>query len=75
MMFAKWDKDLYKSQDHLLNPIVCYRCNCVTTMFVWVYDAQRGKKALVPYANSKGRDDRAHPCSLIWTFSVRRHIL
>ena len=24
--------------------------------------------------NSKGLDESAHPCSLSWTFSVRRHI-
>ena len=34
-----------------------------------------GKKALTPFANSVGPDERAHPCSLIWTFSVRGHIL
>ena len=27
------------------------------------------------YANSQGPDERAHSCGLIWTFSVRRHIL
>ena len=36
------------------------------------YDAQRTKKALMPYANSAGPDERVNPCSLIWTFSVRR---
>ena len=39
------------------------------------YGAQRGKKALMPCANSEGPTVRAHPCSLIWTFPVRRHIL
>ena len=39
------------------------------------YDAQDGKKALMPYANSEDPDKFAHPCSLIWTFSVCRHIL
>ena len=34
-----------------------------------------GKKALMPYANSEGPNEHAHPCSLIWTFSVRRRIL
>ena len=29
----------------------------------------------MPYAKTEGPDDRAHPCSLIWTFSVRRRIL
>ena len=29
------------------------------------------EKALMPYANSKGPDERVHPCSLIRTFSVR----
>ena len=33
------------------------------------------KKALMPYANSKCPDERAHLCSLIWTFAFRRHIL
>ena len=37
-------------------------------------DAQRGKKALIPFTNSQCLDERAHPCSLIWTFSVCRHI-
>ena len=39
------------------------------------YDAQHGKKALMPYANSEGPDEHVHPYSLIWTFSVLRHIL
>ena len=39
------------------------------------YDAQHEKKALIPYANSKRPDERAHLCSPIWIFSVRRHIL
>ena len=25
------------------------------------YDAQHGKKALMPYANNEGQDERAHP--------------
>ena len=29
----------------------------------------------MPYANSEGPDGRAHPCSLLWTFSVPRYIL
>ena len=28
------------------------------------------EKALQPYANTEGPEDRAHPCSPIWTFSV-----
>ena len=27
------------------------------------------------YANSDGKDQHSHPYSLIWTFSVRRHII
>ena len=38
-------------------------------------DAQCTKKALMPYANSKGSDVRAHPCCLIRTVSVHGHIL
>ena len=37
--------------------------------------SQRGKRALMSYANSLGPGEHAHPCSLIWTFSVCRHIL
>ena len=33
------------------------------------------KKACMLYANSECPDVRAHPCSLIWMFSVRRHVL
>ena len=40
-----------------------------------LYDAQRGKKALIPHANSEGPHERAHPCFLIWTLSLRRYIL
>ena len=40
-----------------------------------IYDAQHGKMALMPHANSEGPDERAHPCSLIWLFFFRRHIL
>ena len=38
-------------------------------------DAQRGKKALMPYANGEDPDEHAHPYSLFWTFSVHQHIL
>ena len=38
------------------------------------FDVKRGKRALMPYANSNSLDERAHPCSLVWTLSVRRHI-
>ena len=44
-------------------------------MTIVLHDAQRGKKALMPHANSEGLDRHAHSCSLIWAFSVRRHIL
>ena len=44
------------------------------TMYIYIYvitfDVQRGKKSLIPYSNSKGPDKHAHPCSLIWAFSV-----
>ena len=33
-------------------------------------DMEREKNALMLYANSKGSDGPAHPCILIWTFSV-----
>ena len=36
---------------------------------------QHGKKALMPYAYSEDPDKRDYLCSLIWTFSVRRHVL
>ena len=32
------------------------------------YDTQRGKRALMSYANSEVPDQRAHPRSMIWTF-------
>ena len=41
----------------------------------FIYDTHSGKKAIKPYANSECPDKRVHPCKLIWTFSVRRHIL
>ena len=31
------------------------------------------KRTLIPHVNSEGPDKRAHPCNLIWTFSVCRH--
>ena len=34
-----------------------------------------GEKDLMPHANSEGPDERVHPCSLIWTSSIRRHVL
>ena len=34
------------------------------------YEAQCGKKVLMPHANSEGPDERVHPCRLIWTFFV-----
>ena len=39
------------------------------------YDAQCKKRALLHFADNIGPDHRAHLCSLIWAFSVRRHIL
>ena len=39
-----------------------------------INDTQCGKNVLMPYSNSGGIDERAHPSSLIWTFFVRRHI-
>ena len=36
---------------------------------------QHEKKALMLYANSGGPDEPAHPCNLIWTFSVHQNIL
>ena len=47
----------------------------ITTLSIEIYDAQRGKKALMPYAKSKGQDERAHTCSLVWAFFVGHHIL
>ena len=38
-------------------------------------DAQCTKWALMHPADNVGSDQRAHLCSLIWTFSVCRHIL
>ena len=43
--------------------------------FFTITDAQRGKKTLMPYANSESRDEHANQCRLLWTFSVCRHIL
>ena len=40
-------------------------CSDIVAFFCWI----------MSYANSQGLDERAHSCSLIWTFSVRRHIL
>ena len=39
------------------------------------YDVHRGKTTIMPYANSEGPDERAHPSSLIFTFSVRWYVL
>ena len=39
------------------------------------YDAECGKKALMPYVSSEGPDEGAHPCSLTLTFSVHQHVL
>ena len=65
------------------SPDLCLRCSLIArshtngTEFVlrYTFDVQRGKKVLMPYANSEGPDERVHLCSLVWTFSVRRHIL
>ena len=40
-----------------------------------IFDAKHGGRALMPYANSEGPDECMHLRSLIWTFSVCRHIL
>ena len=34
------------------------------------YDAQPGKKTLMPYVNSEGLNVGTYPCNLYWTFSV-----
>ena len=37
-----------------------------------MFDALRGKRALMSYANSVSLDQYMHPCGrLIWAFSVR----
>ena len=40
-----------------------------------VYDAQRMKRALMYFADNVSPDQRVHLCSIIWAFSVPRHIL
>ena len=50
-----------------------YACVCVIDHNS--YDAESEKKALMLNANNAGPDERAHPCSHIWAFSVRRYIL
>ena len=37
-------------------------------------DVQHGKKALMPYGNSKDPNEHAHLCSLIWTFTCHQQI-
>ena len=54
--------------------LLCLNYTADVSLLILNY-AERSKKALMPCANSGGRDERVHPCSLIWTFSVRRHIL
>ena len=44
-------------------------------MSMTTYDAQCRKKALMHFADKVGPDQYAHPCSLIWTFSVCRHLV
>ena len=36
-----------------------------------LHEGQCWKKAPMQYVNNKGQDLHAHPCNLIWTFSVR----
>ena len=43
-----------------------------STTFIW---CPTWKKALMPYANTEGPGERAHPCSQFLAFSVGRHIL
>ena len=40
-----------------------------------LYDAQCGEKTIMAYVNGDGQNERAHPCSMIWAFSVRQHKL
>ena len=48
-----------------------------------IVDEQSGKKALMPYANSEGLDERAHPCSfpyiskflLVWSLTTQSTLL
>ena len=37
---------------------------------LYAFYAQHGIKALTSYANREGSDGRAHPCSLIWTYTA-----
>ena len=47
----------------------------VAAHFFPINVAQHGKKAFMPYANSEGPEERAHPYCLIWSSFVRRHII
>ena len=62
----------------LLSRMSPFRINWSDTFIVNTVktnDVQHEKKALMPLVNSDGPVEHVHPCSLIWTFSVRRHIL
>ena len=48
---------------------------CVVIVPPWVFDAQRTTRDLMHFADNVGPNQRAHLCSLIWAFSVCRHIL
>ena len=45
----------------------------ITIITTRLDDAQYTKKALTQFADNGGSDQHAHPCSLTWAFSVRRH--
>ena len=46
-----------------------YRIDCLQKSTI--YGPGDGKTCLMSYANNKGADQPAHPCSLIRTFVVR----
>ena len=46
-----------------ISPVVAHTCI--------LHEGQCRKKAPMQYVNNKSQDLHAHPCNLIWTFSVR----
>ena len=44
---------------------------CQNVTLVYHFEPRHEKKMFLPYANNKGADQTAHPCSLISTFVFR----
>ena len=56
---------------NLASAITLCRLVQYCVFYLYIFEREHEKMCLTPYANNKGADQPAHPCSLISAFVVR----